>query len=674
MKEGIIIFSGTTEGRLLSEGLSAAARRHVVCVATDYGAEVMKSSPYASVHVERMDESRMTSFIKENEAAAVLDATHPYAREASANIKKACAFCGAKYERILRQEEDTPKSRFLRKFSDMSTLRDALIGKEGAVLLSTGTKELSLFTSDERLKERLFARVLPSSESIRLCEEAGLMGHQIIAMQGPFSKAMNEAILRQYRIRYMVAKESGSTGGFNEKVSACEACRVFLYALKRPREEGISVEEALLRYGKATGNAEGEGTLKSHIKVSLIGAGPGEASLLTKEARETVEAADLIFGAERLIKNFPGKEGIPLWQPKDIAYAILEKKPFSAAVLYSGDSGFFSGAKALAGQLCNEAEKADTSIEISILPGISSLSYLAAKTGEPYSGAALISLHGRSKEEGAFAEAIESIVYNKRTFLLLSGADDAARLSELMRDCGLSACEVILGCSLSYEDEEIKRLSVAEAAGFKGEGLIAALVKNPAPKIRTLMPILSDADFIRDRIPMTKELIRHIIMLRLSLHEGAVFYDVGSGTGSVAIEAAGLSPSVSVYAFEKRIEAAMLIRQNKRKLAALNVKVVTGEAPEVFLNCPPPTHVFIGGSSGRLYDIIRAIKEKASSQVRLVMTAVSIETIAALSRIQKEFDIEYFHVEQLSVAESCEAGASRLMKAENPVWIARGVL
>ena len=228
-----VIFSGTTEGRALSEALSARHISHIVCVATEYGRLVMHPDQFADIREGRLDTDEMTRLITD-EGSVVFDATHPYADVVSANIRRACENSGKEYVRIYRPEVDDVSTNMIRCFDSSDSCAAALKKTAGNILLTTGSKELSVFTADPLVRERLFVRILPSEESIRICKDAGITGRHIIAMQGPFSTDLNVALMRQYGIDIMVTKSSGRAGGLPEKLEAARKSGAFVYMIGRP--------------------------------------------------------------------------------------------------------------------------------------------------------------------------------------------------------------------------------------------------------------------------------------------------------------------------------------------------------------------------------------------------------------------------------------------------------
>ncbi|MBQ9272148.1 MAG: precorrin-6Y C5,15-methyltransferase (decarboxylating) subunit CbiT [Mogibacterium sp.] len=184
-----------------------------------------------------------------------------------------------------------------------------------------------------------------------------------------------------------------------------------------------------------------------------------------------------------------------------------------------------------------------------------------------------------------------------------------------------------------------------------------------------LIKTFRDDDFIRGKVPMTKESVRHLSVIKLGLCEGDTVYDIGSGTGSIACEAAAQSGSLEVYAIEMKLEACDLIRQNAAKFGLSNIKVVEGKAPAAFDGLPAPSCAFIGGSSGNLKEILTSLSSVPKG-VRVVINAVSLETMAEIQSVLKEFELRDLSIEQISVSKARELGSYHLMTAENPVMIA----
>ena len=684
MKE-ILIFAGTTEGRKLSECLSKADILHTVCVATEYGEIVLTENACAHVHRGRMDVEEMSAFISDGQFSAVVDATHPYALVVTENIRNAMKGMDIPYIRLKRETDDSYDYDKIRSFECNEDCAEALLQINGNILLTTGSKELSVYCGYESLKDRLYVRVLPGLESLNLCNENGIMGKHILALQGPFTVDMNEAMLRQYDISCLVTKKSGRAGGYIEKLEAANRLDIPVYVVER-----ANVEENASNTGNTNGGDNRDKAYsfretcellsnichkkiipQNKLNITLAGVGMGSQASLTKEVEQAIKEADIILGAKRMIDTYePRLEKKPYYMAGDII-PYLKKlqgndtfyEDKNVVILFSGDSGFYSGCQSLYRSLRAETESGALDADISIMPGISSIAYLAACTGESYQDAEICSIHGRKQ-----ANLADIIRHNSKTFMLMSGVNDVNSLGQLLLDAGLNQCIVIAGYELSYETQEIMVLTPIECVELKKEGLYTCLIKNPNAGDRRLTHGKADSEFIRDKVPMTKEEVREVSICKLRLTDKSLVYDIGSGTGSIAMEMAGLSPDLKVYAIERKPEAVALIKKNKEKFKLDNIEVIEAEAPEGLDELPKPTHVFIGGSGGNLNEILNTLYSMNDS-MRIVITAVSLETIARIKDILSAYPIANEDIVELQVNRSKVIGKYHMMQAENPVWI-----
>ena len=236
----ILLFGGTTEGRLLARKLSELGHTVTVSVATPVGAEDLEG---LDVRVGRL-ETREIEVMLDNFELCV-DAAHPYAQLLHENLRSACESAGVPLHRVSRPESAAVGCTVVRSAEEAA---EYLSHTEGKVLLTTGAKELGAFRCLD--VTRLYARVLPTHESLAACEEIGLPHRNILAMWGPFSRELNEALLRQYGIRWLVTKDGGRAGGFEEKTSAAKLCGVGVILIRRPEDRGITSEELLAELAK----------------------------------------------------------------------------------------------------------------------------------------------------------------------------------------------------------------------------------------------------------------------------------------------------------------------------------------------------------------------------------------------------------------------------------------
>ena len=692
----IVIFAGTTEGRRLSEILADAGIAHTVCVATEYGEIVMreqtdaeaartKEQPFVSLHRGRMDREQMEEFLRNEGYEIVVDATHPYAQVVTENIQSAVNTLRTTeretqfpiYLRLEREISETPEAEdpvvSIRYFESNADCAKALENTEGNILLTTGSKELAMYCASGRLHDRLYVRILPGRESLELCMEQGIKGRQILALQGPFSTEMNVAILKQYDIRHMVTKNSGRTGGYQEKLEAAKMLEIPVYVIL-PARKAVDTYSFAGICGKLEQLCDCKLSGQSSMEICLAGIGMGSKDGQTQEVQHAIETADILLGAERMIERYSAKiEKRPYYMTEQILPYLeqlqkngltAQKAPLRVTVLFSGDTGFYSGCRKLYVALQETIAAGTLNAGVQILPGISSVVSLAARVGESYEDAAILSMHG--KKLNRLSATVES---HEKVFLLTSGSEDIRKIGRSLAEAGLTDCEVTVGYQMSYPEESIRILTPGQCEEITGEGLYTCLIRNPHWQPERLTHGRADICFLRDvKTPMTKEEVREVSICKLHLTQNAVVYDIGSGTGSVAIEIAGVPGRVQVYAIERKPEAVELLRKNQEHFHMDNIQIIEAPAPEGLEELPVPTHAFIGGSGGRLLDILQVLYRK-NPHMRIVINAISMETIAELKEVLDTFPMEEEEILQMQVSRVKKFLSYHLPQAENPVWI-----
>jgi len=397
--------------------------------------------------------------------------------------------------------------------------------------------------------------------------------------------------------------------------------------------------------------------------VYLVGIGTGVFESLTVEAYHILNnECDLYFGAPRMLAVLPTeneKEQHEMYQAGEILDFLRQREDWtSACVLLSGDVGFYSAARQLSEVL--------SAYDVQLVPGVSALSAFSAKLGIPWDEMQLCSLHGRNMN------VIARIRQSRYTFVLLDGSQGFRTLCQKLQYYNMDGIVLHVGSRLGYPDEQIWHGTAAPLSSEETIGeLVAVIAENPAPD-ETLYPELSDDSFIRGDVPMTKCEVRSLAIQKLGLKKDSVLYDIGAGTGSVSIQAALGYPDSSVFAIEREEKAADLIEKNKWRFTADNVEIIRGEAPDVLESLPAPTHAFIGGSGGRLKDILLALWDKNPDTV-VVMTVIALETLAETVSLLHESGIGVTDedIVQISVAKAKQAGQYHLMTGQNPVTIIR---
>ncbi len=668
---------------------------------------MLPENEFLNVHCEQMDEGRMREFIKENGFDFVIDATHPYAVKASANIKEAVKDLNVQRIRLKRVISGNASLDGVRFFDTHEDCAKALCAMTGRILLTIGCRELSKYCENEDLKERLIVRIIPDEDSLRCCRELGIKGKNIIAMQGPFSLSMNEAMIEMYGIAAMVSKQSGTAGGFDEKMIAANHTGIPLFVIGKAEEEagaltlsevkellqdelGIrpennsahSEEEDFERQKVFVKESENKEESNIQKEITLAGIGMGSIGNCTTDVVKSVEKADLLFGAKRMLASFPESkaEKVPLYTAEEILNYIKNHPEYQRiVVLFSGDSGFYSGAKKLADALKKELDanalKSKQNADalnpemnngrtlIKILPGISSVSYLSSKCGISYEDALILSMHG--KELVNIAKKVRN---HKKIFLLLSGSEDIRFIGQKLQKAGLDEVKITIGFNLSYEDEKILTMNPEECSTFDEKGIFTACIENDNPVFDILTPGLENEAFLREKVPMTKEEVREVSITKLRLKKDSILYDIGSGTGSISVEAAGLSDDIKVFAIEQKEEAVNLTGKNAEKFNLENIQIIHAKAPDGLKQLPKATHAFIGGSGGNLREIIECLYE-INPRMRVVINAISLETLSEIKEILK---LPYVTNPDVVLAQFSHAKNVldyNLMTSDNPVWI-----
>lgn len=683
----VVLWGGTVEGRKIAEYLCGTEAEVSVCVATGYGKDLLPEAGNVHAFAGRLDEAEMAEFLKKEQPVLGIDATHPYAVNVSQNIRQACGETKVPYLRVKRNEADLQAAagENVVIVSDTEEAVAFLEKTKGKIFLTTGSKELEAFTKISGFQERVVARVLSSAEVVQKCKDLGFPGRHIIAAQGPFGEEINYAMLKEYEAAWMVTKNTGDAGGFQAKWDAALRAGVGIVVVGRPQEEAehcISLQE-VPRYlkehfgiegngnpdvfpgdagaagnaGKCAGNSgseerAGETEAAGDRTVFLVGIGPGGRMLMTGEAVKAMEDSDVLIGAQRMLDAFPSdKPFFKAYLKEEIAAYIKEHPEYrKIAVLLSGDIGFYSGAKGL-----KEVLSKEEGISLKYIPGISSPVYFMDRLGLSWDDCLFTSVHGQN------VNLVELIRTNRKVCTLLGSKTDVSELCKKLDRMGLNEIRVSVGSRFSYPDERILSGKPEDFIGKEITSLSVALFENDAPVSKTGGFGVPDEEFLRGKVPMTKEEVRAVSLSRLRLLKDSVVYDVGAGTGSVTVEAAGFCTEGRVYAIETNEEALELIRRNAEKFCLDNVEIVPGMAPECMKDLPAPTHVFLGGTKGNLREIVELVRSK-NPDARFVMNVITPESLAQALEFGGE-------IVQMQVSRGRKAGNYHLMTAENPVYI-----
>ncbi len=395
------------------------------------------------------------------------------------------------------------------------------------------------------------------------------------------------------------------------------------------------------------------------MKVYIVGIGMDGVGTLTQNALGIIKSADVLIGASRMLEPFLllDKQTFCSWKSEEIKYFISTNSFENVVILMSGDCGFFSGAKKL---VCDLSD-----YDTEIISGISSLSYFCSKVKKPWQSMNCISLHG---VEG---NIIRNVCRNEYCFFLLGGDVSAQQVCRLLCEYGMGNVKVYIGENLSYEEE---RISSGLAENFVGNyfDTLSVMITENNNFEKSVPCGISDDMFLRGSVPMTKSEIRCVAVSKLDICQNDICWDIGCGTGSVSVEIALKCFDGMVYAIDRNDEAVKLTDKNAHRFRCDNIRVTYGTAPECLEILPVPDKVFIGGSCGKIKEILEVVFSK-NPFAEIVITVVSLETLSTAINAFESLGIENTEVTQIAVTRTKKIGKHTMLSAENPVFILKGI-
>lgn len=401
----------------------------------------------------------------------------------------------------------------------------------------------------------------------------------------------------------------------------------------------------------------------------IIGIGPGDAAYIYPLAQQLIAQAEVLIGGRRNLAELarPGQETLVIDRGlAQVAEYIRESwQSRRLVVLASGDTSLFSVRAYL--------QKKLPEVPFGVLPGISSLQYLLARRGLNLNELKIITMHGASN-----ANLLNTVMRERATAIFTGGENSPQAIAARLAALDFAELTLTVGENLSYPDERVVTGPPLQIAGQSFAPLSLMLVENAGPEARPwpyLPAGLPDELFERQTegerpVPMTKSEVRAVITSKLRLRENSRLLEIGSGTGSVTVEAALAAHAGHVWTLELNQQAQTLCRRNLAKFGLDNVTLIEGAAPEALPPAPPEGYdcLFIGGSSGNL----AAIAAQVCSQpqpLRVVVSAVTLESVAEAMAALQAVGCQDLEVVQVAVARSRQAGRKHLMQALNPITI-----
>ncbi len=411
--------------------------------------------------------------------------------------------------------------------------------------------------------------------------------------------------------------------------------------------------------------------------LQVIGIGPGRPEWLPPAINELIKNCEILIGGSRALKLFPDFTGRQYSLSGDLASsvevirnALLEEK--IVGILVSGDPGFFSFLPRLKKEFPGE--------KIDVYPGISSLQFAFARAGLPWQEATFASVHGREL-------SVLPQVITRPTAVLTGGENTPQKIAQFYLERGYNPL-ISIGNSLAYPEEFWATMDAVQLAEDKTVLKNAIVILHPAigqdaeqdVKQKTTQDGqqstkqsvgcrigIPDEEFLRGKVPMTKTEIRVQVLAKAQISKYDLVVDIGAGTGSISIEAAGLASEGVVYSIEHNPEAQELILANQLKFGVQNLRLIPGAAPDVFGELPQVDVCIIGGSSGRLSEILETIPLVDGG--RIVITAVTIETVAQGLKLLADLNYQDIDTVSIQAVRWKTVKSLHMAQALNPIFI-----
>lgn len=399
--------------------------------------------------------------------------------------------------------------------------------------------------------------------------------------------------------------------------------------------------------------------------VHVIGAGIAGHEGFTPQALDLIERSNLLCGPEHLLALFPDyskqRHQVHAFDHGALVEA-LQKHDGNAVVLASGDPLFFGIGRYLLRNLPEEL--------IEFLPNVTSIQYAFAKIREPWDDAIFVSVQGRPLKD-----VVDRIVSNDKAAVLTDAVHTPAVIGRELLSRKRSGYKAYLCENLGTADEKIRVTDVRGLLELDAAQLnVLLLIKQYEDENLEHVPILGipDEDFVSIKKLMTREEVRVITLAKLKLRHDMCLWDIGAGSGSLCIEADQLLPNGRIFAIERNDECLQFIKENLERFNSRNVALIEGNAPDCLDALPDPDRVFIGGSGGRLWDILEAVDQRLATGGRMVMNAITLDTLTSAS--------EYFanagyqtEVVTVNIARTRTDSNYKMFEAQDPVFVITAV-
>ena len=403
-------------------------------------------------------------------------------------------------------------------------------------------------------------------------------------------------------------------------------------------------------------------------KIFIVGIGANGRESLTGKGLKEVRQAQILIGANRVLSEFRSSAAKKIhisFDIEKILETIEENRDKRIVILGSGDPNHFGISK----KILERFQKED----VEIVPNVSSMQLAFAAIKEPMDGALITSVHGRGMEG-----LLESVSAYEKIGIYTDPENNPARVASKLLENGINKYTVYICEDLGTKDERVLKSRLSGITKRVSSPLnIMILIRDQGTPNRlpqTDFPLIlgiPDEDLSHAGGMITKRDIRLMTLARLKLNEGQLLWDIGAGSGSISIEGAGLLTRGMVYAVEKNKGQVLHIQENIRRFSRKNIKVYEGEAPDILCQVPDPDRVFIGGSGGRLKDILLEVIKRLRPGGIVTVNAVTTATLTNTVQILKEHNFKV-EITSVNIAKSRVLGDTEILDPMTPTFIITG--
>jgi precorrin-6Y C5,15-methyltransferase (decarboxylating) len=396
-------------------------------------------------------------------------------------------------------------------------------------------------------------------------------------------------------------------------------------------------------------------------KVYIIGVGASGATSLLPEVRPLIERAGIVLGGERLLTMFPSLTGQKITIRNNLSeVADLIKRNLGdkrIVVLASGDPGFHG----IARYLTRELDKGT----VEIIPNVSAMQLAFARIKESWDDATLTSVH--SKPIKRIADIVRA---NHKIGIFTDDNHTPSEIAKVLQELGIENCRAHVCQDLGTPKESNVATDLYSLIGkdFSPLNVLILLRKRQETIPQPLLGIPEESFLQKREGCITKLEVRAISLAKLALTENSIVWDIGAGSGAISIEASFLASRGSIFAIEKSADAVEIIKENMRRFGRHNTKVIQASAPDQLEELPAPDAIFIGGSGGRMAEILLAAGVRLKAEGRLVVNLVTLETLhRTIEALQTGGFM--FEVTLVNIARGKEISRLTRLEALNPIFV-----